>query len=337
LKRAFIAIGVLILLFAVYIYALLFRSNTGEFGDSINLFIPTGSSYAAVLKLMEEQHVVRDIRSFDRMARRLGYPKLVKAGKYQIKKGMGNYPIVHILRSGKQTPVKLVLNKLRTKEDIIQKLCSSLEIDSSELQSLLRDSTFLTTYGIDSNQVQVIIIPDTYQFFWNTGAKKAIEKIAKNHSKFWTNDRKEKAASLKLSIPQVVTLASIVEEESNIHEDKLRIASTYLNRLQKNMPLQADPTVKFAVGDFTLKRILNVHTQIPSPYNTYVRVGLPPGPICTPSKKTIDVVLDAPKANFLYFCASESLDGSSNFATNYTDHLANARRYQDALNKRGIR
>ncbi|HPI54989.1 MAG TPA: endolytic transglycosylase MltG, partial [Chitinophagaceae bacterium] len=164
-----------------------------------------------------------------------------------------------------------------------------------------------------------------------------LDKIGRNYLKFWTAERKAKAAKQSMTQAQIITLASIVEEETNIPEDKLKIASTYMNRIHLGMPLQADPTLKFAVNDFTLRRLLTVHTQVNSPYNTYVHAGLPPGPICTPSMKTIDAVLDAPKTTYLYFCAREDFKGYSNFASTYAEHQQNARRYQAALNARGIK
>lgn len=250
---------------------------------------------------------------------------------------MGNFTIVQMLKGGKQIPVKLVINKLRTKDDIVRKICHSLEADSNELRMLFKDSSFLSTYGIDSNQIQVIVMPDTYQFYWNTNSKKAMEKIAKNYLKFWTKDRKDKAMKLNLSLPQIMTLSSIVEEETNMEDDKPIIASTYLNRLRKGMPLQADPTLKYAVGNFMLKRLTEVQMRSSSPYNTYRNKGLPPGPICTPAITTIDATLDAPATDYLYFCAREDLNGYSNFSTTYAEHLINAKKYQQALNKRGIR
>lgn len=337
MKNIFIIIGFLLLAIAVYFYVLLFGSNTGDFTDKTFLFIPTGSTYADLLKNVEENHVVKNIHSFDKMATRIGLSRSVHPGKYQIKQGMGNFTIVQMLKGGKQIPVKLVINKLRTKDDIVRKICHSLEADSNELRMLFKDSSFLSTYGIDSNQIQVIVMPDTYQFYWNTNSKKAMEKIAKNYLKFWTKDRKDKAMKLNLSLPQIITLSSIVEEETNMEDDKPIIASTYLNRLRKGMPLQADPTLKYAVGNFMLKRLTEVQMRSSSPYNTYRNKGLPPGPICTPAITTIDATLDAPTTDYLYFCAREDLNGYSNFSTTYAEHLINAKKYQQALNKRGIR
>ena len=337
LKKISIGIAGIIILFGIYLYTLLFQSNTHFLSSEIYFYVPTGTSYAQLISSLEKENILNDVAKFDKIAQKFNLPKEVHAGKYLIKKGMGNFSILRMLKGGRQAPVKIVIHKLRTKEDIIRKLCAQLEADSISMMRLFHDTVFLQHYAIDSNQVQCIIMPDTYQFYWNTTAKKAIEKIAKNYQKFWTNERKEKANQRNLKITEVITLASIVEEETNKPEDKLNIASTYLNRLKKGMPLQADPTVKFAVSDFSIKRVLQRHTAFPSPYNTYRIQGLPPGPICTPSKSTIDAVLDAPETNYYYFCAREDLKGFSNFAATYEEHLQNAKRYQQALNARGIK
>lgn len=326
-----------IALIAIYILFTLFSSNT-NFDDKHKFFyVPSNSTYEMLLANLKEQNCLKNISSFESLANKMNLKNNIHAGKYKIENGMGNYSIVSMFRGGKQVPVKLVINKLRTKNDIIRKISKQLEADSNELKTLFSDNDFLKQYEIDSNQIQCLIIPDTYEFKWNTDAKKVIEKLAKGASKFWNDERITKAKNMNMTKAQVVSMASIVEEETNIKEDKYKIASTYLNRIRIGMPLQADPTCKFAVGDFGLKRILKIHTEINSPYNTYKNQGLPPGPICTPSKETIDAVLDAPKTDYIYFCAREDFKGYSNFASSYAEHQANAKKYQEALNNRGIR
>ncbi|MBK7763197.1 MAG: endolytic transglycosylase MltG [Bacteroidetes bacterium] len=337
MKKLFIIIGLIGLLTGFVLYYLLFSSNTASIQNKTFVYIPTGSSYEALLKNLEENHIIKNIQSFNRMAKWLGLPDNLHAGKYQVKQGMGNFTIAWMLKGGKQVPVKLVLNKMRTQDDIIRKICSKLEADSNQLRMLFQDTSFLHQYEIDSNQIQALIIPDTYQFYWNTDARSAIQKIAKQFKIFWTDERKQKAITKNMTVVEIITLASIVEEETNMPEDKLLIASTYINRIKLNMPLQADPTVKFALGDFSIKRVKGEHTSVNSTYNTYRNKGLPPGPICTPNTSTIDAVLDAPETKYLYFCAREDLKGYSNFAITYDEHLRNARKYQQALNERGIR
>jgi UPF0755 protein len=202
---------------------------------------------------------------------------------------------------------------------------------------MLQDNVFLSQFGLDSNTAMCAILPDTYEFWWNTSAEKAYKKFAKYYKEYWTADRLQKAQQKGLQPAEVVTLASIVEEETNYNPERPTVASVYLNRLRTGMKLQADPTARFAHGDFTIRRITSAITSIPSPYNTYYAAGLPPGPICTPSKKSIEAVLNAPKTNYLYFCAKEDFSGSHRFAATYAEHQRNASLYQQALNRRGIR
>jgi UPF0755 protein len=335
-KNKLLLIGLPFLLLAIFVYARLFSSNTDIEGKKY-LCIPTGSNYEQMIQIIKDSQIVSSLSSFEWLAAKMNLDKSVHPGRYEFESGMGNYTMVSMLKAGKQKPVKLVLNKLRTKKDIIKKLTSQLEADSTEMATLLNDANYLKQWDIDSNQIQCIIMPATYEFYWNTTSPKVIEKIAKTYEKFWNSDRREKAKQLNISIPQVITIASIVEEETNQNDEKPTIASVYLNRYKLGMKLGADPTVKFAVGDFGLKRILNVHTQYPSPYNTYFAEGIPPGPICTPSKESIEAVLNPASTKFLFFCAREDFNGHHNFAVTYSEHLANAKRYQQALDKRGIK
>jgi UPF0755 protein len=320
-----------------FIYLKLFSSNTGNVDERKYLYIRTGQTYAQVVQTLKDSQMVNNLGAFEWVGGLFKLKSNIHPGRYEISKGMGNYAIVNMLKSGRQKPVKLVLNKLRTKRDIIKKLSSQLEADSVELNRLFSDPNFLSTWNIDTNQVQCLIMPATYELYWNTPAQKVVEKIAKAHENFWTADRRSQAKLLNLSIPQVITIASIVEEETNKNDEKANIASVYLNRYKIGMKLGADPTVKYAVGDFGLRRILNVHTQFPSPYNTYYAIGIPPGPICTPSAKSIEAVLLPASTSYLFFCAKEDFSGYHNFATTYAEHLANAKKYQNALNQRGIK
>ncbi len=329
---SFIAFDILSLILAYKIWG----SNTGSLAQGEYLYIKTGSSYATVKKNLHEKGFVNDLWSFDFLAKRIGYPSMVKAGKYRITKGMSNYELLRMLRSGRQTPVKLLIKKLRTKQEFVRLVSTRLEADSNLLYALMEDSAFLAPYGLDSNTALCAILPDTYEFWWNSSAAHAYKKIASYYKKYWTEERIAAAAKLGLTPAEVVTLASIVEEETNYHPEKDTIASVYLNRIKKGMKLQADPTARFAYGDFTIKRITSLHTALASPYNTYYTTGLPPGPICTPSKKSIEAVLRAPSTGYFYFCAKEDFSGRHNFAKDYATHQANARRFQQAMNSRGI-
>ena len=300
------------------------------------LYVKTGSTYEQLLTQMKDGGYVNDISSFDFLAKRAGLPEHIHPGKYQIRWGMTNYELVKKLRNGRQVPVKLVINKLRTKNDFIHLLSSNLEVDSVELSQLMHDEDYLGKLGFDTNTVMAGIRPDTYEFYWSTNADKAFKKIESNFARFWTPERRQQAKDHGLTAVKATIMASIIDEETNRADDKLNIASVYLNRMDKGMKLQADPTVKFAIGDFTIKRVTGAMLKTESPYNTYQNKGLPPGPICTPSNGSIEAVLNAPKTNYIYFCAKADLSGASVFAATDAEHLQNARLYQQALNARGI-
>ena len=329
-------IFIIVLLAAAGSAFIIFGPNTGAFTQTRYLYIHTGATYNNVKTQLKDSGFVASTFSFDLLAKRADYPSRVKAGKYKITPGMSNYHLVRMLRSGSQTPVKLVINKLRTKQDLVNIISANLEADSTQLKQLLADNKYLSEYALDTNTAMCLIVPDTYEFYWNTNADKTLKKLGNYYKEYWTPERKQKAAAHKLTQEQAIVIGSIVEEETNKNDEKGNVASVYINRLRKNMKLQADPTVKFAAGDFTIRRITGAHLQTASPYNTYMFSGLPPGPICTPSKKTIEAVLNAPETQYIYFCAKEDFSGYHRFATNYADHQKNARLYQQALNARNI-
>lgn len=336
IRRSIVIACALIAGVAVYIAYRVFGPNTKAFGDKKYFYVRTGSSYSDVLDGLEAQEVIRSRNSFNWVARELGYPTRVKAGRYQIKRGMSNFEIVKLLRSGRQAPVQLVITKIRTKDDFVRKICNNLEADSTALRVLMKDQIYLRQFGLDSNTVMCAIMPNTYEYYWNTSAETAFTKLEKAREDFWTEERKTKARNLGLSMNEVTILAAIVEEETNKNDEKPLVSSVYLNRYRKGMRLQADPTVKFALQDFALKRIRENHTLFDSPYNTYRYSGLPPGPICTPSTKTLDAVLNTPDTDYLYFCARSDFSGYHAFASSYKEHLQNAHKYQAALNNLGL-
>ncbi|SFV27991.1 endolytic transglycosylase MltG [Thermoflavifilum thermophilum] len=319
------------LLFVMYFAYRIFRPNTYPFREKTYFYIPTGSTYADVLKELKQQHIVRNVKDFDWLARKLDYPHHVHPGRYAIKPGMSNLQLVHVLYSGKQAPVRLVITKLRTKADLIRLVSHHLEADSLSMTTLLDDEVYLRQYGLDTNTALCAIIPNTYFFFWNTSAEGFFKRMMQEYNRFWDSTRLQEAQKLGLTPQEVIILASIVEEETNHNPEKPLIASVYINRLRKGMRLAADPTVKFALGDFSIRRIYSKYTLVRSPYNTYLNKGLPPGPICTPSPATIDAVLNAPQTDYLYFCAKADFSGSHVFASTYAEHLKNARKYQEAL------
>lgn len=326
---------ILITLFLVVVLVLAF-SGWKLFGTTIKppgkkyFYIPTGSSYEQVKSELLTQKIIPGKTWFDLASKFLKY-KSIRPGRYEIKKTISIFTLVRMLRNGSQSPVNFVITKLRTKENFAGKAGRAFECDSLQLINFLNDNDSLKIYSLDSNTVMAAIMPYTYTIKWNITAGKLFQQFYTAYRTFWTTERKKKADSLQLTPLQVSTLASIIEEETNKKNDKYAIASAYLNRIKKGMPLQADPTIKFALKDFGLKRIYQKHLLIESPYNTYLNKGLPPGPICTASVETIDAVLDAPKTDYLYFVASSKLDGSSIFTANYRDHLKYAHEYQKAL------
>jgi UPF0755 protein len=307
------------------------------FGPTVNapqekfFYIHTGSNYQNVKDSLIKKKIISGTFWFDTVAKYLKYPGSVKPGKYKISEGMSLVNLVRMLRSGHQSPVNLVIIKLRTREDLAKKIGNNFECDSASFIQFINNNDSLLKYNVDTNTVMTAVIPNTYTLKWNNTPSGVFNKLFTAQIAFWTNERKAKAVALNLSTKEVYTLASIVEEETNKDEDKGKIASVYLNRMHSGMRLAADPTVKFALKDFGLKRIYEKHTRMPSPYNTYLNSGLPPGPICTPSIKTIDAVLNSQPSNYLFFVAKPDFSGYSNFATGYDEHMKFAKAYQHAL------
>lgn len=328
------AMGLMVFAYGFY---QVFGPNTGEIDEAEYLYVKTGSDYETVKNTLISEEFIDDAQTFGFVAKLVDYPSHVKPGRYRIKAGMSNYKIVTLLRKGKQNAVRLVVNKFRTKTDFIRFVAANLEPDTNKLKQLMNDDSYLAQFGMNSTTAMCAIMPDTYEFWWNTTPENIYSKIAQNYIHFWDGERKVKANLLGLTPQKVMILASIVDEETNYEAEKPYIASVYLNRLAKGMKLQADPTVKFAVGDFTIKRITGIHTAAVSPYNTYMYAGLPPGPICTPSKSSIDAVLNASKTDYLYFCAKEDMKGTHRFAATYDEHLRNAASYQKKLDTIGVR
>ncbi len=331
-KKIFFGIVVLILIAGAFIAYKFFGPATatpsGEF-----FYIKTGSTYADVKNELIEKKFITSTTWFEYAKKILRF-NTIKPGRYKITKGMSLFKLVRMLRSGDQSKINLVITKIRTREDLAKKVGNLFEFDSLQMNNLLNNKEKLKEYGLDTNTVMAVVMPYTYSEVWNSTPEFIFEEFYTAYKKFWTNERKVKADSLHLTPLEVSTIASIVEEETNKKADKYNIASTYLNRVKIGMKLQADPTVKFAMKNFALKRVTGVHLKTDSPYNTYMYAGIPPGPICTPSIESIDAVLDAPKTDYLYFVASHKFDGTSIFTSNYNDHLKYARMYQQELTRR---
>lgn len=305
-------------------------------GESVALFIPTGATYDDVVTLLSADGKLSDPEAFAIMSSLMGYEMRVKSGKYSLTGDLSARALVSMLRSGRQTPVRVTFNGVRDFEHLSGVVSRYLEADSLALLSAMTDSSLLAKYGFAPSDAFALYLPDSYDVWWNSSPEAWVERMMLEHSKFWNDRRKAKADSIGLSPLQVTTLASIVEEESNLTEDQRIIAGLYLNRLRLGMPLQACPTIKFALGNFALRRVSYADTQVNSPYNTYQNTGLPPGPIRITSKRVIDAVLDYTPSEFLYMCARPDGSGRHDFARTLAQHQWNAAKYHRSLNKKNI-
>jgi UPF0755 protein len=332
MKKIILVLIVIAIIFGSFLAWNVFGSNVSAPADKY-FYIKTGTTYEDVVSSLKEKGIVKGGFFFEKLMAQAKYKNNVKPGKYEIKDNMSTYSLIKMLKSGNQSPVKLVINKLRLPQDLAGKIAKNFEIDSLEVINFLHNKDSIAQYKLDSNTLMTAIIPNTYELNWNSSLKKIFTKLNTEKEKFWTEQRLQKAKAKNLTALQVYTMASIVEEETNKAEDKPLVASVYINRIATGQKLQADPTVKFAMKDFGLKRILLKHLTFQSPYNTYVVTGLPPGPICTPSTKTIDAVLDAPKTNYMFFVAKPDFKGYSNFAVTYAEHQVFAKQYQNALDE----
>ncbi|MBE6275173.1 MAG: endolytic transglycosylase MltG [Bacteroides sp.] len=274
---------------------------------------------------------------FEYQAEKNGYAQRIRTGRYAIKPGDNMRYLYRRLAMGYQTPVKLTVGSVRTLDRIARNTGRQLMIDSIEVARLMADTAYIRSIGYSKETLPALFIPNTYEVYWDMSAEDFINRMVKEHKAFWNEKRMQQAQAIGLTPTEVSTLASIVEEETANQAEKPIVAGLYINRLKRGMLLQADPTVKFSMQDFGLKRILFKHLEVDSPYNTYKYAGLPPGPIRVPSFQGLESVLNYTKHNYLYMCAKEDFSGTHNFATNSAQHAANARRYQQALNRRGIR
>ncbi len=329
--RRLILFSLLVLLVVVTYGAWQFFGPTVHPPEGKFFYVHTGATYKQVKDSLKKNKIIGNYFWFDKVSSYSHYDKNVKAGKYKINDGMSVVNLVKILRNGKQTPLNLVITKLRTKEDLAKKISDNFETDSLSVINFLNNNDSILRFDVDTNTVMTVVIPNTYTYFWNTSIPNILKKLYSEEHKFWNDERIKKAERLHLTPEEVYTIASIVEEETNRDEDKGKIASVYINRLRKGMNLAADPTIKFAMKDFGLKRIYYKYLSYPSPYNTYLHRGLPPGPINTPSIKTIDAVLNAPETDYLFFVARPNSGGLSDFASTFQEHSIYAKAYRDAL------
>ncbi len=340
-KRVIYVLFILIILSVVVGYQLynaILKPNTWVKNEkTATLYIPTGSGYNELKTALYGKGIIINRMTFEWMAKRKNLEANIHPGKYTLSDGMTNIELINLLRSGKQTPVKLIFNNIRTKADLAQKISSDIEPDSADFIHLLNDSAYLDIFGFNPETILTMFIPNTYEVYWNVTGEEVMDRMYTEYNKFWNTTRRQKAEIIDLSPVEVSILASIVEKETNKNDEKARMAGVYLNRLEKNWMLQADPTIVYAWGDFSIKRVLNVQKEIDSPYNTYKNYGLPPGPICLPSISSIDGVLDREEHKYMFFCAKDDFTGYHAFAETNAQHSVNANKYRRALDAKNIK
>lgn len=337
ISMLFVLTGLVILVLVVYkFYGRIYEVNVSLDEQHQIFYIPDDSDFEYVIDQLEADGIINDRKSFRWVAIKKGYDKSVKAGRYKISNASSNNELVNMLRAGKQDPVMVVFNNVRTLDQVAGKVSRYLESDSLEFATYLADTGLYAKYGFVKEDFTSMFIPNTYEFFWNSSPEKFCDRMKKEYEDFWDGERDRKAERMEMSRAEVVTLASIVDEETLYNDENKRVAGLYVNRLEQGIPLQADPTLKFAMGDFTVNRILNKDKKIDSPYNTYKFKGLPPGPISIPSVSAIDGVLNYETHNYVFMCANADFSGNHAFASTISEHNRNARAYHKELNKRRI-
>ncbi len=333
MKKLISAIVVIVAIIAVYIAWLTFGDATSFLSQQKYLYLYDNRSVKEqTQQQLTDSNYINNVWWFNILADRLNIWHKLKPGRFELKRGESMLDIIKTLRNNRQSPSHLVINKLRTANDFAKLIGKNFSTDSLHALSYFSNNDSLQPLGVDTNTLMTLVIPDTYILYWNTSLPKIMRRLEDEKNNFWDeNNRTQKAAAMGFTPAQIVTLASIVEEETNKNDEKGNIASVYINRYRKGQALGADPTIKFALKNFGLKRILYGHLNVVSPYNTYKNKGLPPGPICTPSVKTIDAVLNAPKTDYFFFVAKSDFSGYSHFSSTYAEHEQYAKLYQHAL------
>jgi UPF0755 protein len=319
-------------------YKFIYKPNV-DLADkkSTIIYIPTGSTFEDVVEILNENEILKDPESFKWLANEKKYAESVKPGKYRVLAKMSNSALINLLRLGMQEPVEINLNGLHTVHEFIARVGRRIEADSNDLSDAVNDNNYIGKYGFTKNNIQALFIPNTYEFYWNTSVDQFFQRMAKEYKIFWTDARKQQCRALGLSQTEAYTLASIVQgEQCCDKEEKKIIAGLYLNRLKIGMPLQSDPTVIFAIGDFTIQRVSTEQTKIDSPYNTYQHKGLPPGPIGFAQISSIDAVLNYTPNDYIYMCAKDDLTNKHCFSKTFEQHLIYAKKYRQALDDRNI-
>ncbi|MDR0749933.1 MAG: endolytic transglycosylase MltG [Tannerellaceae bacterium] len=338
LKRPSILIIFFILILAIVGfggYKLLYVSNF-ETKKTVYVYIRQERNFEDLCKQLVDSAGCIDIGGFKWGAKLLKYPDNMKTGRYAVEPGMDNITLLNVLRRGQQTATRITFNNIRLKSELVERLSEQLMINEEDILSLINNPDYCDSLGFTIETIPVLFIPNTYEIYWNIVANKLLQRMYHEYNTFWTDSRREKAQAINLTPIEIAILASIVEEETAVADEYPVVAGLYLNRLKRDIPLQADPTVKFAVGDFSLQRVLYKYLEIESPYNTYKYTGLPPGPIRIPSIRGIDGVLNYMQHNYLYMCAKDDFSGRHNFAVTLAEHNRNAERYRAELNRRRI-
>lgn len=333
---AFLGFSILATSLIVYFYQIFFSKNFLIGREDSEIYIEKNTNFEKLIAQLRVDGVINDVTSFGFVARYMKYRDNVKAGRYILRANMSNVDAVRALR-GSQIPITLTFNNVRTKKDLAGKLCKTMPMDSIKIFNMLNDVAIAKKYSLDTTTIMTMFLPNSYEIYWTATEEEVFDRMHKEYLRFWNQTRKDKAQKISLSPTQVIILASIVEAESKLAKEQPTVAGVYINRLNSNTPLQADPTVVFATGDFSIKRVLNSHLAIDSPYNTYKYTGLPPGAINLPSIQAIEAVLNYEKHKYIYFCAKEDFSGGHNFAVTLSEHNANAAKYRSALDRMNIK
>jgi len=314
------------------------RSPAFDTNGKVDIFIDENTDYSLFINDLKTKGKLKNVALFEKLASAMKFsPENLKTGRYVVTPQTSYIDAVRKFRNGNQTPVRITFNNIRLKQDFARRIADQLMFSADSLLAKLNSENVCKRFALDTTTILTLFIPNTYEVFWNISTDNFLERMKREYDTFWNENRIEKAATIPLSPTEVAVLASIVEEETARKDDYAMVAGLYINRLRRGMPLQADPTVKFAVGDFALKRILYAHLAVESPYNTYIHRGLPPGPIRIPSPASIDSVLNYTEHNYIFMTAHEDLSGHTRFAATLQEHNRNAKRYHEALNSRGIK
>ncbi|MFM9838483.1 MAG: endolytic transglycosylase MltG [Cyclobacteriaceae bacterium] len=327
----FLVGSVLLISFTFYAYQIIYVSNILVERDDKVFIVKPNTTYRKVLEDLGKGYFVNDIVSFSFLARLSGYDKNIAPGRFILRRGMTNLEAIRILKSGKQDAVKLTFSYVRLQSELAEKLTKNIGVSPEEFDDALADFVANNKEGFTTENIRCMFLPNTYEVYFNVLPEDLIERMHAEYGKFWNEERSAKAKKIGLTPIEVSILASIVQAETVKQDEAPIIAGLYINRLKKDIALQADPTLVYASGDFALKRVLNEHKEIDSPYNTYRHAGLPPGPINVPQIANIDAVLTYTVSDYFYMCAKEDFSGYHNFAANLSEHSVNARKYQKAL------